>query len=123
MMPRQLTIDGREEAHPPRLAGLTERQREVLRFIRGRSEVRPIEVGLVLHAGRERPCRQAQQAPGHSPRSGACCAYTSSDGSAALRRLAARGLVERVAHGRWRAIWQSEHWTPRVRVNGEEIVR
>lgn len=113
MTPRQLTIDGREEAHPPRVVGLTERQREVLRFVRAHDDVRPIEVGTIIHAGRERPCPEPVLRPESQRRRPGCCQWASSDGAAALKRLAARGLVERVARGRWRVVAHDEEWAGR----------
>jgi predicted transcriptional regulator of viral defense system len=41
---------------------------------------------------------------------GAFCKYASSDGSDALRRLAKRGLVERVRRGSWHVIEHEEDW-------------
>ena len=103
----QLTIDGREVAsvRPPR--PLTERQREVLRFIRQRGLVRPFEVGVMMHAGRRHPYGFILA----KPRAKACCQYASSDGYDALRRLERRGLVRREGRGQWVPLISGEGWT------------
>ena len=90
---RQLGLDGRETEHPvvhPR--PLTERQRELVLWMRLRGVVRPIEVGAIMHAGRDVPLRRGAER------------HPSSDGVDALKRLEARGLVERVARGQWRLL-------------------
>ena len=80
----QLGLDGRETAHPmPKPRPLSERQRDVLRYMRRHELVRPRDVGLVMSAGRER--------------------WASNDGYSALKRLERRGLVEHVERGKWRA--------------------
>jgi hypothetical protein len=51
---RQLTLDGREVDHPLRVGQpLSDRQREILRFVRARGVVRSYEVGAMMHAGRD----------------------------------------------------------------------
>lgn len=88
---RQLGLDGRETEHPiTRPRPLSDRQRELLRYMRGRDVVRPVEIG---------------QKFGSAPRR-----HASSDGVDALKRLEARGLVERVARGQWRATAIVEVW-------------
>jgi hypothetical protein len=87
----QLGLDGRETAHPvTHPQPLTERQRELVRYIRLHGVVRPIEIGRLMHDGRPTPPRGAER-------------HASSDGVDALKRLEARGLVERVKRGKWRA--------------------
>jgi hypothetical protein len=90
--PVQLGLDGRETAHPvTRPRPLTERQRELVRYIRLHDVVRPIDVGRLMHDGRTTPLRRGAER------------HASSDGVDALKRLEARGLVERVERGKWRA--------------------
>lgn len=91
----QLTLDGREVDRPARPRPLTDRQREVLRYVRAHGIVRPLDVGRMVHAGRS----QAPSPP-----------YYSSDGYDALRRLERRGLVTRQARGRWVAVVSGEGW-------------
>lgn len=95
----QLGLDGRESLHPVRrVRPLTDRQREVLRFVRSTVYVRPVEVGRVMRAGRvTAPRRGAER-------------HVSSDGVDALERLERRGLVEHVARGCWRATSVVEMW-------------
>jgi transposase len=105
----QLTLDGREVDHPVRIGNpLSERQREILRFVRARGVVRTYEVGTMMHAGREGACRHPfPEGRWHL----GCCPYAPSDGCDAMNRLLARGLVERVGRGRWRALGnEDERW-------------
>lgn len=97
----QLGLDGTEVAHPVRTGHpLTARQRGLLIFIRSQDSVRPLEVGMIMHQGREVPCVMTLDF-----RRGrvSCCEYASSDGVDALKRLERRGLVERRARGQWAA--------------------
>jgi transposase len=105
----QLTLDGREVDHPVRIGQpLSERQREILRFVRARDVVRTYEVGTMMHAGREGGC--ARGFPDGQWHLG-CCPYAPNDGCDAMNRLLARGLVERVGRGRWRAVGDfDERW-------------
>jgi DNA-binding MarR family transcriptional regulator len=98
----QLTLDGREVQRPTRTVALTARQREVLRFVRTLGDVRPLEIGVLMHVGREQPCRVCGEY-GH-------CRHASSDGFDALRRLEQRGLVYRERRGHWRAVVAVEDW-------------
>jgi hypothetical protein len=95
VIPPQLTLDGREVDRPVLPRPLTDRQREIMRFARSREFVRPIEVGRIMHMARDGAPKPA---------------YFASDGSDALRRLARRGLVERVRRGRWVATTSDEGW-------------
>jgi hypothetical protein len=100
----QLGLDGREVPHPVRApARLTPRQQEVLIYMRHAGCVRPVDVGMLMHAGRERPCLTVALI-------GSCCRHASSDGCDALRRLERRGLVYREARGRWRVVVAIEDW-------------
>jgi hypothetical protein len=98
----QLTIDGRE-VEVPRIYPLSNRQRELLRFIRSHGVVRPIQVGMLMHRGRANPCLLCLL-------HGTPCQYASSDGYDALARLARRGLVMRIQRGRWTAVVSGEGW-------------
>lgn len=102
----QLGLDGTEVVHPVRRQRrLTDAQRQVIRFMRHHGDVRPVEIGRVMHVQRGR------HAIGTSLIEGACCQYASSDGADALRRLADRGLVYRVRRGCWRLVTHQEGWT------------
>lgn len=94
----QLGLDGTETTHPvTRPQRLTERQRELVAYMRARGVVRPREIGVLMHAGRTTIASKLQHA--------------SSDGYDALRRLERRGLVEHVARGAWKLIEHDESWT------------
>jgi len=104
----QLGLDGTEvplPLHHPR--ALTDRQRELVAWMRLRGEVRPIEVGVLMHQGREVPCVVRLD---FRRRAVGCCEHASSDGVDALQRLERRGLVERVQRGRWRLVEHDESW-------------
>ena len=105
----QLGLDGSESTHPVRkVRPLSARQRELVAYMRQHGDVSPTDVGVLMHQGRERPCvirldfRRGRTS---------CCKFASSDGSDALRRLARRGIVERVKRGRWRLVEHDESWT------------
>lgn len=75
---------------------LTTAQREILRELRLRGTLRSLDAGVILHAHRPTgPCRPPVD--GRSP----CCEHASSDGSDALKRLAARGLCKSAGAGLW----------------------
>lgn len=94
----QLGLDGHEQPHPVRAPKpLTDRQRELVRYMREHGVVRPREIGVLMHAGRRSIASKLQHA--------------SSDGCDALRRLERRGLVERVERGRWRLVERDETWS------------
>lgn len=94
----QLGLDGRATPYPLRRPRpLSDRQREVLRFMQTNGDVRPVQIGMLMHAGRSTTRLHLDR-------------YASSDGSDALRRLAKRGLVERVHRGVWRVIEHEEDW-------------
>ena len=103
----QLGLDGTEVPHPPRRPhALTERQRELLAYIRSHDAVRPLDIGVLMHVGRPDPCLScALGADAH-------CEHASSDGVDALHRLARRGLVYRERRGRWLAVVAAEGWAP-----------
>ena len=107
--PSQLGLDGGETPHEqvvkvsrpkPALNGA---QRAILRVIEAEGTIRPVEAGVIVHAHRDQPCRLAGAAGADRYKGGgvACCAYASSDGVEALKRLAKRGLVERQGKGRY----------------------
>lgn len=106
--PAQLTLDGGEvplETVAGESAGpLSEAQQLILRLA-GRPEgVRSVEAGVVMHQARGHCASPG--ARWHNFRGGgiACCPYAPTDGLAALRRLAERGLVRRTEPlGTWRA--------------------
>jgi hypothetical protein len=90
--PCQLTLTGDEVPHPPpRPTALTPAQREILRALAG-GEITSSDAGAIVHAHRDPPAGEERH---H---------YRSSDGRDALTRLARRGLVRRVARGRWELI-------------------
>lgn len=94
----QLTLDGVEVEHTTVTRArqpLTGAQREILRWLRANGKIRAFEAGTIVHAHREPPCRSRTQGGGIT----ACCEHASSDGVDALKRLANRGLVRRVARG------------------------
>jgi hypothetical protein len=93
----QLGLDGAETPYPTRMPRpLSERQRELVAWMRAVGDVRPLDVGQLMHAGRTTPLRLG------------AARHVSSDGVDALRRLERRGLVERVARGRWRVVEHDE---------------
>lgn len=115
----QLTIDGREVtaciAAGRRI--LTGPQREILRWVAAHDEISPLQAGAIVHAHREPPCRNI--AGGARGRGVACCPWTSSDGSEALKRLVARGLLERRGRGRYGAVGRPR---PNPTTHGGETV-
>jgi hypothetical protein len=100
----QIGLDGHETPHPVRRpTPLSRRQREVLAYVRVTYPVRPLDVGKLMHAGRDRPCRECT-------RMGLHCRHASSDGYDALRRLERRGLVVRERRGFWCPTVAVEDW-------------
>jgi hypothetical protein len=93
--PAQLTIDGREEhaESSPRHAALSRAQRAILRALADH-DLTSTEAGQIVHAHRDPPCERCRRGS---------CGFTSTDGGDALKRLAARGLVRKVAPGIWTA--------------------
>jgi len=86
--PLQLTLDGKF-VELIRVTPLTDRQRELLRYIRAAEDgVRTGEIAPLM------------------------AARSSSAAVGALRRLQRRGLVERIGHGHWRATSADESWHP-----------
>jgi hypothetical protein len=95
----QLGLDGTGTTYPVRkMRPLSDRQRELVAYMRHEGDVRPVDVGKMMRAGRETPVRRGGER------------HASSDGVDALRRLERRGLVERVARARWRAVEHDEEW-------------
>jgi len=93
----QLTIDGREELiepTAPRHMPLTAAQYEILSLLAEHEVIRSIEAGRIVHAHRTPPCERCRHGR---------CGFTGTDGSEALRRLQARGLVRKLAAGLWTA--------------------
>lgn len=89
----QLRIDG--GADPLEIAaanrfGLSRGQAKIIQHIREHGSIRSWEAGVIMHAGRLGGCRK----PMNEGTKG-CCVYCSSDGSAALKLLLERGLLER----------------------------
>lgn len=92
----QLTFDGREVPIDKSTAPVfSAAQTEILRAIRLYGIITSTAAGRILHAHREHGCRHCRAGE---------CPYASSDGCDALKRLAERGLVRRVARGRWKAL-------------------
>lgn len=93
----QLTLDGRAEplarSHG-QAAPLTAVQLTLLRAVVERETITSTEAGRIVHAHRDPPCERCCRG---------CCGFTSTDGSDALKRLAHRGLVRRIAAGLWTA--------------------
>lgn len=96
----QLTIDGREVPYPiPRPRPLSAAQRDIMRWARANGSIRSSEAGVAVHVHRAergyycgRPYKMKELG---------CCEWAASDGYAACRRLAARGLLRRVHRGLW----------------------
>lgn len=108
-MTTQLALDGTEVPYPMRPpTPLSERQRQILAFIRLHGVVRPVEIGMLMHQGRERPCVVLLDF--RRMRVG-CCRHASSDGVDALRRLERRGLVRHIARGQWVPERHEEGWS------------
>lgn len=101
-MPAQLTLDGRGVTHPVRIGRiLNEQQRDVVRYMRLHETVRNAEIGMLIHQRNPGSCWQ----PNRSDRKHVgCCAGARTAGWGMLERLLARGIVERVARGRWRIV-------------------
>lgn len=113
----QLTIDGGEEevgAVALGAAPLSPAQRNVLQAMRdGDGTIRTVEAGVLVHDWRRIAARAAGSRAsgcGFGARSTnfrgggvACCAYAAPDGLEMMKRLAARGLVERTER---RGVWR-----------------
>jgi hypothetical protein len=93
----QLTLAGTEvplnAAASHSRTPFTPAQREILRMLREHQAITSSEAGRIVHSHRTPPCRRCELGS---------CAFTSTDGADALKRLRARGLVRRVARGLWR---------------------
>ena len=100
MPAQQLTLDGRAEPYPglarARRLPLTHGQLDVIAYLRLHGTIRPGQAGTIVHLHRVSDRRFCQP-----PTKGriTCCEYASSDGVEALKRLASRGLVEKVSDG------------------------
>lgn len=110
----QIAFDGTEitvadlDSRRPRGAGLTAAQREILSMARRSDGVRAVEAGEVVHA--------------HRPGPGSDRRYWATDGSAAARRLLARGLLEqREPGGPYHAVLKPEE-SPRVECPGQTSI-
>lgn len=113
--PPQLRIDGgevpvehaRKQSQGGRGGGsLSYAQREILAVIREKGSIRGVEAGVIVHAHRSPPCmgqRKPPSATGDRYRGGGagCCAFASTDGAAALKRLRERGMVKQRADRSW----------------------
>jgi hypothetical protein len=111
--PPQLNLDGGEvpsaqaRASSSSSVALSTAQQGILEVVRRQGFIRPVEAGVIVHRLRDprSACaRKATQpsATGDRYKGGglSCCAFASTDGSAALKRLAKRGMVKREANGR-----------------------
>lgn len=107
MRASQLRLDGSEVEHPPpetvlRAHPLTPVQDAILAAIVRDGMIRSAEAGAIVHRHRGY-CghrRGSMGSPNLADRA-SCCPVASSDGNEALKRLMARGLVERVRPGVW----------------------
>lgn len=102
MTETQLGFDGREVSIPESMSFWhpRETQKLVLRLARRPIGVTPLQAGTALHAARRSSgmgsCGIRRNIYGETVFYGGkgCCCEASSDGSASLKRLQARGLVE-----------------------------
>lgn len=100
----QLTLDGREveevrdRRRTPRLTGA---QATVMRHVAEHGSIRTTEAGVILHKSRARCAGAGQRWTGFKGGGVACCPYAAADGLELLKRLAGRGLLERVGRGVW----------------------
>lgn len=108
--PPQLTIDGGEVSterarNTSRTAPFSEAQQTILARLRDQGYIRSVEAGRIVHECRGGRCARHGGERAGPLREGSlgCCAYASSDGLAALKRLEARGLVVGDGRGRWTA--------------------
>lgn len=112
--PMQLTIDGDErplsEVSVAPAAELSRGQAEILHWMRYHGGcISPTRAGVILHRLREPPT--GARGVGWEPCSlrdsigfrfgEGCCRYAASSGNDAMKRLARRGLVERISRGTW----------------------
>jgi hypothetical protein len=85
--------------------GLSTAQHGILEVIRRQGYIRPVEAGVIVHRLRNDSCSRKANEPsatGDRYKGGgkSCCAFASTDGSSALKRLAKRGLVKRLQGGK-----------------------
>lgn len=102
----QLTIDGREVPHATVIAAyrnaghpVSRVQHAVLAMLRDVGEIRSVEAGVLAHGVRGYCSNWTVSAKAIG-----CCRYAATDGSAVMKRMAARGLVYNDRRGRWRAL-------------------
>jgi putative AbiEi antitoxin of type IV toxin-antitoxin system len=91
----QLTLDGQEVEIPviqTARSPLTGAQREILELARRQGQVRSREAGQIVHLHRMPQCGWCMREK---------CGFASIDGSDALKRLAKRGFLRRIAPGLW----------------------
>lgn len=87
--------------------GLSFAQREILAVIRLKGSIRAVEAGRIVHAHRHPPClgqrRKPPSATGDRYKGGGkgCCAFASTDGSSALKRLGERGIIKQREDRAW----------------------
>lgn len=112
--PPQLRIDGgevpvehaRKQSQGGRGGGvLSYAQREILAVIREKGSIRGVEAGVIVHAHRSPPCMGTRRASATDDRykggGAGCCAFASTDGAAALKRLRERGMVQQRGDRSW----------------------
>lgn len=102
----QLTIDGGEVEHPApatRTGPLSPVQVEILRHLGIHGWISSTSAGVMAHAHREerRGRSFVRHVQTYGLRGDGCCRYAASDGGDVMKRLAARGLVERYERGVW----------------------
>lgn len=97
----QQRLDGGEDDGPQilkRTKPLTSTQQRIMATIREKGSIRSVEAGCMVHEARGKRCSNygagADRFKG-TERAISCCAYASSDGLSAMKRLADRGLVRR----------------------------
>lgn len=108
----QLDVFGGVTAAPVsggRRIGFSAAQRQILGVVIAEGVITSTQAGVISHAhrhehGRLVGCkgstassRASKWTPG--ARSGACCCWAATDGGAVMKRLAKRGIVERVERG------------------------
>ena len=93
MIAKQLTIDGGEVEHETvtrQSHGLTGAQRMILTLALEQGHISPAVAGRVVHDHRTPPCARCSEGS---------CAFTSTDGADALKRLVNRGFLRKLSPG------------------------